>query len=83
MLLPWPNRLRGGAWRWRDRDLQLDVVSPASPNAVHGLVSAQPWQLLDTRQDGVTVGVVLEPRSGYPFRLAAAHANVRWLHRAV
>jgi galactose mutarotase-like enzyme len=72
VLLPWPNRLRGGAWRWRDRDLQLDVVGPGSPNAVHGLVSAQPWQLLDTRQDGVTVGVVLEPRSGYPFRLAAA-----------
>ena len=72
VLLPWPNRLRGGAWQWEGRDLQLDVVSPASPNAVHGLVSAQPWQLLDDRGDGVTVGVVLEPRSGYPFRLAAA-----------
>jgi acetyl esterase/lipase/galactose mutarotase-like enzyme len=72
VLLPWPNRLRGGRWRWADRDLQLDVVSPASPNAIHGLLSAQPWSLLASSADGVTVGTVLEPRSGYPFRLAAA-----------
>lgn len=76
VLLPWPNRLRAGAWRWRDQDLQLDVVSPASPNAVHGLVSAQAWTLLDSRPDGVTVGTVLEPRAGYPFRLAAAIDHV-------
>jgi aldose 1-epimerase len=48
------------------------VVSAGSPNAVHGLVSAQPWSLLASGQDGVTVGTVVEPRSGYPFRLAAA-----------
>jgi aldose 1-epimerase len=72
VLLPWPNRLRGGAWRWADRDLQLDVVSPQSPNAVHGLVTAQPWAVLVRSADAVTVGTVVEPRSGYPFRLAAA-----------
>jgi acetyl esterase/lipase/galactose mutarotase-like enzyme len=72
VLLPWPNRLRGGRWRWGDRDLQVDVVSPASPNAIHGLVSAQPWSLLASSQDAMTVGTVVEPRSGYPFRLAAA-----------
>jgi acetyl esterase/lipase/galactose mutarotase-like enzyme len=72
VLLPWPNRLRGGRWTWQGRDLQLDVVSPGSPNAVHGLVSAQPWSLLASSQDGVTVGTVVEPRSGYPFRLASA-----------
>jgi aldose 1-epimerase len=72
VLLPWPNRLRGGRWRWAGRDLQLDVVSGSSPNAVHGLVTAQPWAVLGERSAGVTVGTVLEPRSGYPFRLAAA-----------
>src|SRR4051812_2370117 len=71
-LLPWPNRLRGGRWRWRGRDLQLDVVGPATPNAVHGLVSVQPWSVLQERPAGVTVGTLLEPRAGYPFRLAAA-----------
>jgi galactose mutarotase-like enzyme len=72
VLLPWPNRLRHGRWSWQGRDLQLDVVGPDSPNAVHGLLSAQRWSLLASAQDGVTVGTVLEPRSGYPFRLAAA-----------
>jgi aldose 1-epimerase len=72
VLLPWPNRLRDGRWRWRGADLQLDVVSAASPNAVHGLLSAQPWTVLDERPAGVTVGTVLQPRAGYPFRLAAA-----------
>jgi aldose 1-epimerase len=72
VLLPWPNRLRNGRWRWAGRDLQLDVVSPESPHAIHGLVSAQPWSVLAGSQDGVTVGAVVEPRSGYPFRLAAA-----------
>jgi aldose 1-epimerase len=72
VLLPWPNRLRGGRWHWRGRDLQLDVVSAASPNAMHGLLTAQPWSVLAERPGGVTVGTVLEPRSGYPFRLAVA-----------
>jgi len=72
VLLPWPNRLRGGRWSWRGRDLQLDVVSGAVPNAVHGLVSAQPFDVLVQRADGVTVGATIEPRAGYPFRLTAA-----------
>ncbi|WP_222195674.1 aldose epimerase family protein [Modestobacter italicus] len=72
VLLPWPNRLRGGRWSWRGRDLQLDVVSAGSPNAVHGLVTAQPWQVLAQEADAVTVGTTIEPRTGWPFRLAAA-----------
>src|SRR4051812_49330598 len=72
VLLPWPNRLRGGRWTWRGRDLQLDVVSEQSPNAVHGVVTPQPWTVLAQGDDAVTVGTVVEPRSGYPFRLAAA-----------
>ncbi|WP_222268252.1 aldose epimerase family protein [Modestobacter marinus] len=72
VLVPWPNRLRGGQWSWQARDLQLDVVSPGSPNAVHGLLTAQPWTVLTQQDDAVSVGTVLEPRSGYPFRLAVA-----------
>jgi aldose 1-epimerase len=72
VLLPWPNRLRGGDWSWQGRDLHLDVVSAASPNAMHGLVSWQPWSVLAQAEDAVTVGTVVEPRGGYPFRLAAA-----------
>jgi aldose 1-epimerase len=72
VLLPWPNRLRNGRWTWLGQELQLDVVSPEKPNAMHGLVSFQPWSVLASSDDAVTVGTLVEPRSGYPFRLAAA-----------
>ncbi len=72
VLLPWPNRIRDGRWAWRGRQLQLEIASAEKPTANHGLVSSQPWQVLDEAADRVTVGTVVEPRSGYPFRLAAA-----------
>jgi aldose 1-epimerase len=72
VLLPWPNRLRDGRWEWEGEQHQLEVSSPERPVAIHGLVSWQPWTVLD-RTDGVlSVGTIVEPRSGYPFRLAAA-----------
>jgi aldose 1-epimerase len=72
LLLPWPNRLRDGRWSWAGRDLQLDVASPEKPNAAHGLLSWQPFTVLSRFSDAVTVGAVVEPRPGYPFRLAVA-----------
>ena len=72
VLLPWPNRLRDGRWQWRGADLQLEVSSPASPNAVHGLLSWQPFSVLAATDDAVTVGTLVEPRPGYPFRLGVA-----------
>jgi aldose 1-epimerase len=72
VLLPWPNRVRDGRWTWQGRELQLDVESPESPNALHGLVAWQPWAAL--RQDGTsaTVATTVGPHQGYPFRLAGA-----------
>jgi aldose 1-epimerase len=72
VLLPWPNRIRDGRWTWQGRALQLDIASAARPTAIHGLVSWQPWQVLESSGAGVTVGTLVEPRSGYPFRLAVA-----------
>ncbi|MPR00101.1 aldose epimerase [Modestobacter sp. I12A-02628] len=72
LLLPWPNRLRDGRWSWQGTDLQLDVASPSSPNAMHGLLSWQPFAVLAATEDAVTVGTTVEPRPGYPFRLAVA-----------
>src|SRR3954464_1681965 len=46
VLLPWPNRIRDGRWTWQGTQLQLAVASPQHPNAMHGLVAWQPWQLL-------------------------------------
>ena len=72
VLVPWPNRVRDGRWSWHDRELQLDVHSVDQPNAMHGLVAWQPWQVLERGQTSTTVGTTLEPHPGYPFRLAVA-----------
>lgn len=72
VLLPWPNRVRDGRWRWRGRELQLQVTAPETPTAIHGLVAWQTWEVLSSATDAVTVGTVVEPHPGYPFRLAAA-----------
>jgi aldose 1-epimerase len=72
VLLPWPNRLRDGRWRWDGEDLQLEVASPENPVAMHGLVAWQPWSVLDRSEGVLSVGTLVEPRPGYPFRLAAA-----------
>jgi aldose 1-epimerase len=76
VLLPWPNRIRDGRWTWEGEELQLEVVSPATPNAQHGLVSWQPWTVLAAGPDTATVGTTVLPRPGYPFRLAAAIDHV-------
>jgi aldose 1-epimerase len=71
VLLPWPNRLRNGRWTWAGQELQLEVPSPESPNAMHGFMSWQPWTVLAATDSTASVGAVVEARPGYPFRLAA------------
>jgi aldose 1-epimerase len=72
VLLPWPNRIRDGRWTWEGEELQLEVASPSSPNAQHGLVTWQSWTVLAATGDTATVGTTVLPRPGYPFRLGAA-----------
>jgi aldose 1-epimerase len=76
VLLPWPNRIRDGRWTWGGRDLQLELAGPDKPVAMHGLVGWQSWAVLEQSDGAVTVGTVVEARSGYPFRLAAAIDHV-------
>jgi aldose 1-epimerase len=72
LLLPWPNRLRDGRWEWDGEQHQLEISSPERPVAIHGLVSWQPWTILDRTEGVLSVGTVIEARPGYPFRLVAA-----------
>jgi aldose 1-epimerase len=43
LLLPWPNRVAGGRYRFAGREHQLDVSEPATGNAIHGLVRWGSW----------------------------------------
>lgn len=75
VLIPWPNRLQDGAYRWEGEDAVLPWTEPARRNAIHGLVRWLPWQLQERSQSSLTVGCLLHPQPGYPhlLRLWAAY----------
>ncbi|MFD3808400.1 gluconokinase, GntK/IdnK-type [Streptomyces sp. NPDC058619] len=72
LLVPWPNRVAGGRYRFRDEDRQLPLTEPENGNAIHGLLRWVPWRLLARTEDAITVGATLFPQPGYPHRLEVA-----------
>jgi galactose mutarotase-like enzyme len=70
VLLPWPNRVADGAWRWEEKDQQLALTEVKKGNAIHGLVRWAGWQLERISDAEAVARHVLHPQTGYPFRLA-------------
>jgi aldose 1-epimerase len=68
-LIPWPNRLGGGQYRFDEVDYQLPITEPKLGNAIHGLLRWQPWRVVEREPDRVTMGARLHPQTGYPFAL--------------
>ncbi|HEU5035336.1 MAG TPA: aldose 1-epimerase family protein [Mycobacteriales bacterium] len=66
-LVPWPNRVKDGQWRWQGRDLQLTLTEPEQHNAIHGLVRWMPWALLEQSTAAVSLGCTSYPQPGYPW----------------
>lgn len=69
VLIPWPNRLAGGRYRFGGRDLQLAITEPAKRNAIHGLLRWRPWRARGRSADRVVMTTSLYPMTGYPFAL--------------
>lgn len=69
-LIPWPNRLADGRYRFDGVEQQVPLSEPAHQNAIHGLLRWTPWRLVDRSESTVVVGARIHPRSGYPFDLA-------------
>lgn len=70
VLVPWPNRVRGGRWTQRGETYQLAVTEPAHGNASHGLLRFAPYRLVAEASDAVTLAADVFPQTGYPFHLA-------------
>jgi len=66
-LIPWPNRVADGRYRFGDTDHQLDLSEPTRSNAIHGLVRWANWVPVEHADDRVVMGHVLHPQPGYPF----------------
>jgi aldose 1-epimerase len=69
LLMPWPNRVRDGAYRFDGRDLQLSLSEPARNNASHGLVRWVAWSAEEHGEGSVSLGYRLMAQSGYPWTL--------------
>lgn len=69
LLMPWPNRLRDGRYRFDGVEQQLAVSEPRTGNASHGLVRWCSWSLLEREAAAVTLGYRLMAQSGYPWTL--------------
>lgn len=69
VLVPWPNRLADGTYRFAGRDHQLALTEPARHNAIHGLLRWRPFRVSERDPDRVVMTTRLFPMTGYPFAL--------------
>ena len=74
VLFPFPNRIRGGTWRFEGVTYQFDKP-PESPTSIHGLLLNRPYQVERhaADADGATLACALDSRDfpdigrQYPF----------------
>ncbi|HEY5184229.1 MAG TPA: hypothetical protein VIM19_04835 [Actinomycetes bacterium] len=69
VLIPWPNRVKDGRYRFDGRHHQLALTEPEHSNAIHGLVRWAPWTGSHIETDRVVVAHALHPQPGYPYFL--------------
>jgi aldose 1-epimerase len=69
VLVPWPNRIRDGAWTQGGVTRQLALTEPARRNAIHGLLRFAPYREIARTPGSVTLAATVFPQSGYPFQL--------------
>ncbi|HEY2167629.1 MAG TPA: aldose 1-epimerase family protein [Jatrophihabitantaceae bacterium] len=69
VLVPWPNRIRGGRYRFEGEDYQLPLTEPARGNAIHGLARWTRWSCVRHDADAVTLAYDIPPQTGWPFQV--------------
>lgn len=69
LLMPWPNRIRDGAYTWQGRELQLALTEPSRHNASHGLARWVSWTPEEHAAHSVSLVHRLMAQTGYPWLL--------------
>ena len=69
-LIPWPNRLADGRYDFRGKTYQVPLTEPEKRNALHGFARWMTWTVERHDADRAVLGLVLYPRTGYPFTVA-------------
>lgn len=68
-LLPWPNRLRDGAYEFDGSHQQTPLSESERGNAIHGLTRWLNWTVEEQAADRARLALTLHPQPGYPFFL--------------
>ncbi len=68
-LIPWPNRLADGRYRFDGADYTVALTEPAKHNAIHGFLRWRSWHAVEHGPSRVVMGTRLHPLMGYPFAL--------------
>ncbi len=69
VLVPWPNRLADGRYRFDGIDHQVALTEPEKANAIHGFLRWRSWRASERTPSRVVMGTRLYPMMGYPFFL--------------
>ncbi|HEV7191868.1 MAG TPA: aldose 1-epimerase family protein [Jatrophihabitantaceae bacterium] len=69
VLVPWPNRLRGGAYSYDGAHYQLALTEPAQRNAIHGLGRWARWSCIRHDTAVCTMALDIPPQTGWPFEV--------------
>jgi aldose 1-epimerase len=67
LLIPWPNRIEDGRYRFDGREHQLPLSEPALHNASHGLTRWGSWTLEERTEHSVSLVHRLLAQPGYPW----------------
>ncbi|MGW5705033.1 aldose 1-epimerase family protein [Amycolatopsis japonica] len=71
VLLPWPNRTKGGQWDYQGEKQQLPITEEARGNAIHGLTRHEEWELLEHAESSITLAIDVPVQEGWPVPLRA------------
>lgn len=69
VLLPWPNRTKGGRWEHDGAPQQLEITEEGRGNAIHGLVRHKEWTLLEHAESSIVFEVDVDGEPGWPVPL--------------
>lgn len=68
-LVPWPNRLADGRYRFAGVEHQVALSEPDKHNAIHGFLRWRPWSVREREAGRIVMATRLHPLMGYPFAL--------------
>jgi aldose 1-epimerase len=68
-LIPWPNRLADGAYRFDGTDYGVALTEPDKHNAIHGFLRWRSWRAAEHTSNRVVMQTCLHPLKGFPFTI--------------